>query len=317
MGRQMNISAFFKYYWRWIWVKFRSILFEWSWGVRITAAFLVILLLAFAVFIHLLFYGGEYDLPYKLLGCATILALIATIYNVLQNLLLSRFLQDFIGLKQYTYEAAKRYLRAKERVLGVLGYWQVGAMLEFALTNCKCDEIIFIGKIENDTLPGVIWRLSLNAERQKRELTPMKIFHVDRTSLLFVVIDEKTVLIEQIVAGRSLGRVFDDSPELATDYATVFDCFYTRTESAETKVIEYLYNFIIQRFQRGREMSLDEVENSLLDITNFNRKKEYRKYIGESKFRVMLQHYINEIVRKYPDEFKISGETGRFMIKIC
>jgi hypothetical protein len=283
--------------------------------MRITVALLAFLLIVFIAIVYFSL-SGYSNLPQKLSGYATLVALIVTIYTVFQNIVLSRFLQDFIGLEQYTYEAAKRYIRAKQRVLGVVGHWQVSSMLEFALTNCECEEIIFIGKIEmNETLPGVIWRLSLNAERKKRKLPPMKIYHVDRASLLFVVIDDKTVLIEHILRGRSVGRVFDDSPDLATDYATTFDTFYQRNETAESKIIELLYNFVKQRFP-ATKVELNEVENNLLDVTNFKRKKENKRYIGEDRFRVMLQHYINKIVKKYPNEFNLSGENGQFVIEI-
>jgi hypothetical protein len=176
--------------------------------------------------------------------------------------------------------------------------------------------MVFVGKIElDDKLPGIMWRIYLNAERKKRSLEPMKIFHVEKTSLLFVVIDEETVLTEQIVGGEIAGKIEKDR-DLATDYATIFNDIYYAPQNpnaidAEQRIESLLYDYL--RKLPKREYLLEDKKEELIGFMWFSKNQ---RFFGKAKFAEMLEEYIRKVINNNQTQFTLSAQTGKLVLTI-
>lgn len=279
----------------------RDINRRWSRTRKLLAVLLVVLSITYVLYIFLYPKGEESQ---HIVNSIPIIALLVTSTAFYLSVVLYESLELLLGIEEYTIQAAKRYLGAQKWVLGVLRYWKVGPVLQEALLNCDCNKIVFVGKVEAENIPGVLWRLSLNSQRRERGLQEMEIYHVKKTPFLFVVIDEDTVLVEQRDVKR--GRVFDSDKELADAYKEVFENFYApphHVREAEKKVMMLVHDWIKDKCV-GKFASLEDLQDLIIRETRFNSNKEYLQYIKEQHYRTYIQELLRKLPKSYPKEFQ-------------
>lgn len=240
-----------------------------------------------------------------------IIALILTLWTIWQNIEVFHSLEVTIGLKHYVIEAANRYENATERVLGVLGHWQVSKSLEYALIHSSCASICFIGEIKLDSMfPGVLWRLNLNDERIKNGLNPIEIFHVSKPPMRFIVIDEDKVLHEKTVGGRFSGSIEDNAPDLANAFAALFETLYPteQRENAKQRVIQLLKSFLLERIQVNK-IEIRKVQDLIVEKILFE-SGPYAEVLDRKKFCEILEKHINELSHNFNGLFEIDSQEG-------